>query len=367
MFKKIIHFFLMSIFLLVGCSDQRPVEDLSFPLVIGLDIDDYKNLHVYMSNPVFTKKTIQKEEIQQVKSFTVRNSPEKFDRQFMGMITGSKIQVILIGEKLLQQKNWVKYLDTFYRDPNNNMTARIIAVAGPVANIFQYTAKHKSGFSLYLTKLLNTAHTRNTLVSATLHDLYNQVSEKGITPSLGQIQQKDVLQVNGSVLLDHTSKKIMSITPIETKLLHILQNKKKGHFLFTLPLLHQTTTDFANHISFYIQDMKVHTNVVYNEKFNFYTNITMNIIITEFSPQSSRPKSISFLEKKIEREMTSRFQLFTEEIQKHQIDPIGYGLYARAYAYPEWKKSCHNWGMVYAQATTQINVKVKILGIGNIE
>lgn len=361
MYKKIFSCFLLSLYLLAGCSDQKLIEDLSFPLVLGMDLDEQQHLHVYMMNPIFNGQSPKKEEIKHVKSFTMRSSPEKLDQQFMGMINGSKIQIILVGNNLLKKKKWITYLDTFYRDPSTNMNTRIIAVDGSVAKVFQYAAKYKGRFPLYLVKLTNTAFKRNTTISTTLHDLYNQTFEKGITPSMGQIKVSRKLQVHGSILLDHTSKKLMSITPLETKLLHILQNQNQGHYIFNVPL------NSKNRVGFYTQNITVNTKVTYNKKYIFNTNISMNIIIAEFSPQFSLSKSTSSLEKQLQKQMNLQFKMFVNKIQKSQLDPIGYGIYAKAYTYPQWSKSVSDWGKVYAEAENHISTHIKIIDTGNIK
>ncbi|MBM6649594.1 Ger(x)C family spore germination C-terminal domain-containing protein, partial [Bacillus sp. RIT 809] len=49
------------------------------------------------------------------------------------------------------------------------------------------------------------------------------------------------------------------------------------------------------------------------------------------------------------------------------IDPIGLGLYARAYTYQDWKRFQNQWGKALSKADVNIKVHVKIGGMGTIK
>ncbi|MEI4618243.1 Ger(x)C family spore germination protein [Bacillus cereus] len=368
MFKiKLIHYLLILFFVLTGCSDQRHLEEMSLSLILGLDLDTHNNLQVYVSSPVFAKEAKIKEETTHVQSFTLRNSREKLDEQTLGMMTGGKTQLILIGKRLLNKKGWIHYLDTFYRDPKNSMTARMIAVDGSVADVFHYAPKNKPRLPLYLTKLMDTAYKRNNTVLTNLQDLRNQILEKGITPSITRMKKSSSLQIGGSVLLNNDQQKRMTITPTETKLLRILQKRFKGEFPFFCSLSSKSGKTSLNRVSFSIQSSDVQTDVKYNKGFHFEVNIPMRIIITEFSPQFLMSKTIPSLEKELEKEMTAQFQGFIKSIQSHQIDPVGYGLYSRAYTYHNWKTVSNNWGKEFSQSKIRVRTHVKIMGTGTVK
>ncbi len=134
--SKKIFLILLMITMLTGCADATPIENLSVALILGLDLDEKNNLLVYMSSPVFSKEAKQKEEVFKVKPFSTRNSREKFDARVIGLTSGSKTQIFLLGKRLLKSENWFAYLDPFYRDPKNTVSSRIVAVDGPVSDIF---------------------------------------------------------------------------------------------------------------------------------------------------------------------------------------------------------------------------------------
>lgn len=176
--------------MMTGCFDQTNVEDVSLTLVLGIDLDRNDNLLVYISSPVFNKEAKIKEETTGVKSATVRKSRDQFDATVMALTSGSKTQIILVGKRLLKRKNWENHLDPFYRDPKNTVTARVVAVDGPVSDVIFYSPKDKPRLPIYLTKLVDTASLRNITVKTTLQELYEQRADKGVTANITEVKKR---------------------------------------------------------------------------------------------------------------------------------------------------------------------------------
>ncbi|OUB06753.1 spore gernimation protein [Bacillus thuringiensis serovar yunnanensis] len=360
----ILYCILIPVLLLNGCSDQINIEDVTLTLILGLDLDENDNLKVYLSSPIFNEEAKIKEEHYGVKSITVRDSREKFDTMVMGLTSASKTQIILVGKRLLQQKNWADYLDPFYRDPLNTNTARIVAVDGPVSDIIYYGPKNKPRLPIYLKKLIDTAHQRNAIAKTTLQKFHNQTKEKGMTVSIPLIKKNKNLKLTGSVLLDEQNKYALAISPEENALLSIIQNNIRGQLLFTLAVPVRRDNTDKNWLSFMVEGIKVNTNVQYTNRFVFNTDIHMRIFISERLFPMSKNNTEPELEKKIKKQLNIKFKDLVKKIQNAQIDPIGLGLYARAYAYPNWKPIQNKWGSSLAKADVNVKVHVKITAMG---
>ncbi|EEL61507.1 Spore germination B3 GerAC [Bacillus cereus F65185] len=343
------------------------VEDVTLTLILGLDLDENGDLKVYLSSPVFNKEAKIKEEQYGVKSVTVRNSREKFDTMAMALTSGSKTQLILIGKRLLKQKKWADYLDPFYRDPKNTVTTRIVAVDGPVSDIIYYTPKNKPRLPIYLTKLIETAHRRNVTAKTTLQDFHNQTKEKGMTASITALKKNKNIKLTGTALLDEQNRYKLTITPKENLLLSILQNNIEGEFPFTIAVPLQTESKEKHWISFSTQGTKVKTSAQYKNHFMFNINVHMRITISERLFPFNVRNNGGELEKSIEKQLKSDLEGLIKKIQKAEIDPIGFGVYARAYAYKDWKGVQKQWGEALSKADVKVNVHVKIGGMGTIK
>jgi Ger(x)C family germination protein len=365
MSKKIFLCLVIFIMMITGC-DASPIEDLSVSLIIGLDLDEKDQLLVYMSSPVFNKEAKEKEEVYQVRTVSIRQSREKFDTKVMGLTTGSKSQIFLLGKRLLESKDWFYYIDPFYRDPKNTVSARIVAVDGAVSDVIFSKPIDKPRLPMYLTNLIDTASDRNLVKRTTLQDFRRQIKDKGRTPWIPEIKKDKRIQLTGSALLSHSGQNKLSITPDENQLLTILEGKKKKDYSILIPVSLQSIHSRKPYVSFSIPIMKVKKKVVYNGRFVYDIDVNLKIAITELLFSIDFEKESAQLEKSISKELEKEFDRLIRKIQKAQIDPLGLGLYARAYTYPEWKKVQDNWGKTLEKSKINIHVKTEIKSIGTI-
>ncbi|OIK13007.1 spore gernimation protein [Bacillus sp. MUM 116] len=365
--RKILYCLFFSFFLITGCADQINVEDVTLSLILGLDLDEDNHLMVYMASPVFNKEAPMKEEKIAVKAYTIRNSRELFDTTVMALTSGTKTQVFLLGKRLLKQKDWTKYLDPFYRDPKNTVTTRMVAVDGPVSDVIFFRPKDKPRLSLYLANLIDTAYRRNITVKTSLQEFHEQIIEKGMTASISEMKKNNKIMLTGTALLDEKGLYKLTIKPHENKLLRILQNKKRGDFPFTITVPLKPNGQEKHWLSFGTQSIKVKTKVRYDGHYIFDTNIKMRIVITEMLFPFNVRKDAAKLEKSIQTKLKADFERLIKKTQTAKIDPFGYGLYARAYTYPEWKKVQNQWNKAFSKADVNVKVNVTISGMGTIK
>ncbi|MEH7375396.1 Ger(x)C family spore germination protein [Neobacillus drentensis] len=353
--------------LMTGCVDQMNIEDVTLSLILGLDLDKDDHLVFYMSSPVFNKEAKVKEEKVEMKAVTLRDAREKFDTTVMALTTGSKTQLFLIGKKLLKRKNWIDYLDPFFRDPKNTVTSRVVAVDGPVSDVIFFRPKDKPRLPLYLANLVDTAYRRNVTVKTTIQEFHEQTTEKGMTASITEMKKDHKIMLTGTALLDEQSRYKLSIKPHENKLLRILQHKTKGDFPFTISVPLESNGRDKHWVSFSTPKVKVKTKVRYDDHFIFDTDVKMRIAITERLFPFNVRKDTAKLQKSIETKLQADFERLIKKTQTATIDPFGFGIYARAYTYPEWKKVQNQWGKAFSKADVNVKVRVTIGGMGTIK
>ncbi|WP_054026044.1 Ger(x)C family spore germination protein [Bacillus sp. FJAT-28004] len=367
---RVIYFFglLLSLSVLSGCADRIDIEDISLGLMIGIDLDEDENLVVTSSSPVFDKEAKDKEENTIVKAVTIRESVEQLDATITALTRRGKVQVILIGKRVVQHKRWFRVMDTMYRDGKNTTVSRAILVDGPVSEIAMSVPKDKPRLPLYLLKLVDTAHERNITVKTTLQELHRQFTEKGTTPFMTEMKKDGLIKVTGTALLDHMGKYKLTLDINETKLLKILQDEKGGVFSFTLKLPQQPDEGLSqeNKASFYPTFIHVKTKTSYiDNHFKFNIRVKMGIVMTERLFTFDVEKNAPELEKQIEEELQKQAQHLIKKTQGAKIDPIGYGLHARAYEYEHWKEVKENWGEAFSKAEVNVKMKIKIQAMGS--
>ncbi|MDR7077085.1 Ger(x)C family germination protein [Neobacillus niacini] len=361
--------FIFLIVILSSCGSKAPLEDLTLALVIGIDLDDENNLVFYEINPVFgggAKKGIQAYE---VKAKTIRDSRRLFDALTTGEVTAGKIQVLLVGKRVLQHEDWFPILDTVYRNPTFSMSTRVVTVNGPVTEVISHQPKEIPQLSLHLKAVIDKNYDRTRAVKGTLQELHREMRDKAMTPFIWEVKKGKKLELTGISLLDKKGKYAQFLNMRESSLLLMLQNKKRKEVTFTIPVLptgDEKNIFHKNMISFSESRVKTKIKSGYKQnKFHFDIKVKMSINIVErLFPEDKLDKEQ--LKKQIEKELKKQIMDLITKIQKKEIDPIGLGLYARAYQYDHYKKVENNWGKELAEADVNVSVKIDIIANGAV-
>ncbi|TCP53390.1 Ger(x)C family germination protein [Tumebacillus sp. BK434] len=365
--RRLLILFAALLLLMMGYKDKIDIEDISLSLLVGIDLDEENNLVFSSSSPVFSKEAREKEEVYTTQAITLRKSRDKDDKTVMALTTGGKTQILLIGKRAMQQKGWFKMLEPYLRDPKNTLNVRIVMVDGFSYEVLQYAPKDKPRLPLYLFKLLETAAKRNITVSATLQDLRRATFEKGMTATVSEMRKDGKVFVIGSALLDEEGKYKLSIGEEENRLLRILQQQTKGEFQFTYKAADRPKGEIfpANAYSFSTEDISVKTKTNYaDNKFKFDIHVKIRVVLAELMFPIDVRNEEKKLTREIEQQFEKKFDKFIDKVQQAKIDPIGLGLYARAFEYEHWKPVQKRWGEELAKADVNVKVKVEIAAMG---
>lgn len=358
--------------LVSGCSDKITLDEAIITLVMGLDLDENNNLIIYSTSPVFSKEAKVKSERYAVKTKTIRQSRNKLDAEEQGMVVRGKVQVILLGKKLLQHGDWYPLLDVFYRDAKITITEKMIAVDGKVEDVINFYPSDKPRLGLQLTKLIDTAHHRNVTVRTTLRDFNWQMMEKGVTPFISELKKEKELILTGTALLDKRAKYVSSFRLYETQLLQLMNYGKRGEISLTIPLeldKKESNASFpSKRISFYVTAFKKKVKTNWKDgRFVFDVHIKINAFIAERTMLIDFTEQKKELEKKMAAELKKGFSRIIQKCQKQKIDPFGFGLQARAYQYEQWKQVKDKWGETFGQATVKVVTDVEVKSHGVIK
>ncbi|MDQ0201508.1 Ger(x)C family spore germination protein [Neobacillus ginsengisoli] len=361
---------LFSLLILPSAIVQPPyLEDTMFALAFGIDLNEENELVFYESSPIFNKEVKEKKELHEVRAKTIRQSRKEFDRRGTGTNVGSKVQVLLIGKRLLQDPNWFSLLDNSYRDTKATVNPRIIIVDGPVSGIMHFNPKNKPITSIYLRSLIDSSHGRGESIQTTLQDLHRQMFDKGLTPCIPKIKLGKEVIVTGSTLLNEKGTLSASLDSQETTLLQILQGDK-ADYIFTLPIIKgkEENTIYRNMLSFNAHSVKTKIHTGYRHgKFTFDIHINMYMELTERPSPFDMINNNDKLEQMVEEQLKMQFGQFIKKIQKHKIDPIGLGVYARAYQNKHYEQVRDHWGKALGEATINTSVDVTTRSMGAVK
>jgi Ger(x)C family germination protein len=352
---------------LSSCGRHIPIEDLTISLILGVDLDDENNLIISESSPVFNKSAKKSNATFQLKAKSIRESRKYFDALMAGEVTSAKIQVLLIGKRVLEHEGWFSILDTVFRNPNFSINTRVMMVDGPVADVIFYEPLDKPQLALHLQEVIDKNNARSRTVNSTLQVLHRQMYEKGITPSISEVKKKKAVEFVGVSLLDDKGKYVDTLSIEEASLLLVLKNEQKQELTLTIPMtaveekggiLHK------NELSMDINRVKTKIKTQYKQdQFQFTYKIQMSVNIVEQLFPVNRVKQ-NELEQMIAKKLESRLEDLIRKIQKKNIDPIGLGLYARAYHYEQYKKVEDRWAEAFVESKINVSVDVDINTMG---
>ena len=100
--------------------------------------------------------------------------------------------------------------------------------------------------------------------------------------------------------------------------------------------------------------------------FRFDVKVNMNVNIVERIFPEDKVKKEELV-KLMEKELQKQFTDLIKKIQKKKIDPIGLGLYARAYHYQQFKKVDNDWGKALAESDINVSVNIKVNSYGAVK
>lgn len=367
---KIMLLLIVIMLVLPGCDDRVDLEDISLMLMMGIDLDKDNNLVFYSSSPVFNKEAKEKNEQTKVYSTTVREARNAFDSRVSALISAGKVQSILIGGRVLEHEGWLKLLDIYFRDSKANVLAKVIAVDGPVEDIMFFKPPNKRRLPLHVATLIDTAKERNLIAETTLHNLHSQVYEKGITPYMPQLRKNGEIVATGTALLNKKGKCVAKLNLAENQLLLLLQGHIEGSLSYTLQLPEESKQDLFSQgmVTFYVLHFTRKVKVTYSQdRFHFDVQLNLPLRLTEKLFTLDIEQEGTKLENMINKQLNKQMKELIDKFQTHQIDPIGLGLFARAYQYAEWKKIDDHWGEAFAKAEVNVNVKTIVKDNGEVK
>jgi Ger(x)C family germination protein len=351
--------------------DKVDLEDATITLLAGVDLNEENELLFYLSSPVFSKEAKAKSEEFGVKAKSFREARFRMDELVTGLTLSGKIQVIILGKRLLQHPEWFRILDVMFRDARSTVNARVVAYDGEIKDLFHFKPKDKPRLALHLTKLIDTANHRNLTAKTRVQELHRQMTDLGITPIITELKKKDsVVQVMGTALLNKKGKYAKLIQPPESILLQMLLYEKRGEIALSIPLSEEREEDkvVEGWISFYVKEVSNKITPSYqNGRFRFEVRQKLKIAISERLFPYNMDKDYKKMEQEIAKELTKRYEKLVKKCQMANTDPFGFGIYARAYQFQEWKKVKDNWPKAFAKSTVHIVPEVSIKGNGLVK
>jgi Ger(x)C family germination protein len=367
-----------SLIILSGCWDRLELEKRTISLIYGFDLSEDNKLRVYQVSPLFNQDVAKKYEVYESQVNTARQAKEVFNSSGSGLVSTGKVQMILLSERLLKQEGAMPFLDVWYRDPKDTGNMRIVAVKGAISSIVNNNFEDKPMLPEYLDNVIEVNKYYNHTAFTTFHEFHMQTFDRAITPIISEIKKgENDIKVTGSALLTSRGKYKMSLNRRESALLLMLQKEANFpvsltiHVPGSVPFKQQSTLENKkgeNFITVNVFGIDRDILTRYDKgHFIFDIKMKLNISIAERTFNMNIKKDKEKISAAITKQLSKDLNSLIQRVQQKKLDPFGFGSYARAFQYSQWKKIENDWPDEFSRAEVKLTPTVKIIENGAIK
>lgn len=369
--RKMVSVIFLPILLLSGCWDQKLLKDVSLINSSAFDLEDTNKVSTTVSIRMVrgsegtgeqTGKTVTFSEIDS----TPRGARDLIDLEVSKKIEASKLQVLLVGEKLAK-KEFYYILDVFYRDPKNALNAKLAIVKGQAKEIIELGSESDLIVGEYISDLLTSAEDATMVKNNNIQSIGTIILDPGqdITiPIIHRIDHKTA-KVMGVAMFDDKIYSGMDLNRDDTVLFHLLKNHLSKYARFTKKVYdNENIKDF---ITFDVSNVKRKLTIKAENPSNINVdiNLALKVRVIEYPHDAlDFQTEIHKLNESLSRKLTEQAQKVTKQLQEANCDGLGIGRRMIALHHNVWKEL--DWDSVYPTITINPKVKVEIVQKGII-
>ncbi len=356
---------------LAGCYDKVDMEDVSFSLVVGIDANEENGIRTFTTIPVFSKNAKKKSQELKVEARTLREGRDKFDAFSIGSFNGRKAQVIVFSKRFVREvPDWFRYVDVFFRDGRNPITPKLVVYDGDLEQLFHYQSPDQPMLPLMLIGMIESTSSRSESVKTTLQELHRQMYDPGQTPYLAEMSIEQDAKMKGTALLDKKGKYATTLSLRETTYLRMLQKTSGPSVNMTLPLPTSLTKSSPDKSWISLVTERVHTRIkpsYSGGRFRFDIGIRISASVIEKLSHIDLDKLQKQAEAACAKEIRAKFEDLIDKLQKNAVDPVGFGIYARAYQYKAFLQVKDDWGKAFSESDVRVKVQVSFADEGSVK
>ncbi|MEA4849795.1 MAG: Ger(x)C family spore germination protein [Clostridiaceae bacterium] len=200
----------LSASLLSGCWDQRELDELGVPFIVGYDYvkkeeKEYPEDKYLISEglPIFYEDTVQKYHVDTSPGILVGETRGRRNSHFGEQIILGQIQVVLFGEEIASNEDITELTDTLSRNPAVKGAIPVAVAKGRAVDILKMPVKQYPNPGIYIQLLLRNIDRTNFFPTTTMFEIYRDVISNYTAPLVPYIIQKEGdIVVAGSCLLN---------------------------------------------------------------------------------------------------------------------------------------------------------------------
>lgn len=334
--------FVLLCFFLTGCWDQHLMKNAVLIQALSFDLHDDNKFLLGVSIPIIEEtsggpQSLVKSERFFATGHTPRDCRLKIDREISGILDSSKNKLILFGERMAAAGIY-QSLDVIWRDPRNSLGATLGVVEGNAVDLLGLKPKHETNVSEYIQDALTSAKENSIIPDQTIQTLASEMLDPGediVLPYLKMNKKKSAVVIG--LALMNEKKLAGNLSPQDSTLLLLLNNKKGKYARFSRKVNHDEKQVLNNYISFNVASMKRNLSIqVKNGKVSVSLTLHVKVNVDEY-PKGDVPKEIDRLNKILSKELTNDANKVITKLQKANCDFFGIGRRLIAFHPETWE------------------------------
>ncbi|TFD99797.1 Ger(x)C family spore germination protein [Jeotgalibacillus salarius] len=357
-----LHFFLY--LFLSGCWDQNLLKDVQLVYTVGYDqTEDGRVQSTGLAPPIEESGKVN--EITAT-GYSMNDSMFEMDLYIAEYADFSKLQAVLIGKSLAADSIY-SFLDELYRNPRNNLHARIALTDLPANDLLLKPIDTQRNKSEYFKGLLESSELTSVISYMSLQDACTIIFNPGkdlFMPYITYDEKVKRAKVSG-IALFHQNKYTEAYLNIEESVIfNLLNNTTKDLVRITRRVHDDRKLEVENWVTIEVKnsksDLKVNRQLT-----QLKADLKFEIVILEYGQNKITKEKEEELKKILTDVLTEDVRQVLKKLQSSKSDALGIGNQVAAFHEELWDEG--TWSDTYQQLDTQVTVELEMLGTGIID
>ncbi|PPA71185.1 Ger(x)C family spore germination protein [Jeotgalibacillus proteolyticus] len=351
--------------LLTGCWDERLLKDAYLVYTMGMDKEgDEVAINIYV--PPFDQFHTEGSSIYQV-GRTIRDARYIANSKSAENIDYSKLQLIMMGEDLAKEDIYF-YLDALYRNPHNNLSARLAVVEGKAGDLLHKPLATQKNTTEYFTGLIRSAEFVSLMPKMSLQYACTLLFDPGqdlYLPYLAFDEQTNRGEVSGIALFNDKKFTGTVLSQEQATLFNLINNKLGNVVRLTRKYKEKEEPETGNYMTIETTMGKAKIKIENNATLATTIKIQIKAVVTEYAPLVPDEKAMREVEEWWTKEIKKDAEELVGIMQEAKSDGFGIGRKVAAFHPQHWDEK--TWKDKYAELPVIVEVDFKLIGTGLID
>lgn len=360
----------LSICLLMGCNDQRILEELGFTYVQSYDLESKKEgninkMRIGLSIPIANPEKKKDREVLLIVAESTKEARVRLSGRTSRTLVSGQLRNTLFSEELASLGLW-NHLDTLMRDPSISQVVNVIVVEGEAFDLMRKDYPEHRRTGQYISRLIEKEANTQAIPEVTLYHFTREYFDDGIDPIAPVLRHEGDNIIIAGIGLFQDDRYITKLKPEKGIIFSILKEKfKEGQIKVDIEQEEENDKDIAL-LSSVLSERKISVHPSKGKE-KFKVKIKMNVqgSLLEYIGKKDLgdEKARRELEKEIARFVEKETREIIKIMQENKVDSLGIGKYVRnSLSKKEWDEM--DWREVFpnVEITTEAVIKIKDYG-----